>query len=110
MDQKRSPLTLRGFLNDLEQRDPAQILRVQRRVEPAYDTTAVVMGLEAKGRSPVVWFEKVGSSPFPVVTNLFGARSRYALALGVREDQLTEAWAAQNDRMIEPCGATRAGP
>ncbi|HVZ44106.1 MAG TPA: UbiD family decarboxylase [Ramlibacter sp.] len=99
---KQNPFTLRAFLNELEQRDPSQLLRVRRPVELDYDSTAVVMGLEARGRSPVVWFDKVGSSPFPVVTNVFGSRSRYAQALGVQEDQLTETWAARNDGMLEP--------
>lgn len=40
-----------------------------------FDVTAVAMELERIGRAPVIWFEKVGESPFPVVTNLFGARS-----------------------------------
>jgi UbiD family decarboxylase len=98
----RNPFTLRSFLSALEDRDPSQVLRVSRRVEQDYDSTALVMELEARGRSPVVWLEKVGTSAFPVVTNVYGSRSRYAMALGVPNDQLTEIWAKHNDRLLEP--------
>jgi len=102
MDPKANPFTLRSFLNALEARDASQVLRVSRPVEQDYDSTAIVMALEARGRSPVVWLEKVGTSAFPVVTNVYGSRGRYAMALGVPEDRLTETWAERNDRLLEP--------
>ncbi|MFI4987781.1 MAG: UbiD family decarboxylase [Alphaproteobacteria bacterium] len=102
MAPRSQDFTLRGFLARVAADDPNGILRVRDKVELDYDTSATVMEMERLGRSPVVWFEKVGASPFPVVTNLFGARRRYALALGVPEERLIEEWAARNDRTIAP--------
>jgi len=97
-----SALNLRNFLASVEADDPQGILRVREPVNLDYDPTAVVMEMEKTGRSPVVWFERVGKSPFPVVVNLFGARRRYALALGVPTERLIEEWAARNDRLVDP--------
>ena len=94
--------TLRSFLAGVEADDPHAILRIRDNVNLDYDPSALVMELEKAGRSPVVWLEKVGSSPFPVVTNVFGSRRRYALALGVPEQRLVEEWASRNDRIVEP--------
>jgi UbiD family decarboxylase len=103
MSKSNEPvLDLRSFLADLEAADPTSILRIPDPVDLDFDVTAVAMELESQGKAPVIWFDKVGESPFPVVTNLFGDRSRYALALGVGEDELTEAWAGLGDKVIEP--------
>jgi 2,5-furandicarboxylate decarboxylase 1 len=108
MDEPKE-FTLRNFLKSVEDHDPRALLRSSRPIEQDYDTTALVMEMEKQGRSPVLWFDKVASSPFSVVTNVFGSRSRYALALGVAPDQLIEAWASKNDQMIEPA-LGKAGP
>ncbi len=102
MPDTTNPHTLRGFLAAVEADDPQGIMRVREPVSGDYDPSALVMELEKAGRSPLVWFDKVGNSPFPVVTNLFGSRRRYALTLGVTEDRLIEEWASRNDRLIEP--------
>ncbi len=102
MAPKSEAFTLRGFLAKVEADDPQGLVRIKQRVNLDYDPTAVVMEMEKSGRSPAVWFEKVGQSPFPVVVNLFGSRRRYALALGVPTERLIEEWAARNDRTIEP--------
>ena len=95
-------LDLRGFLKRLQDVDPSAILRVPDPVDIDFDTTAIVMELEKHNQSPVLWFENVASSRFPVVTNLFGHRRRFAFALGVPEDMLTETWARYGTTAIEP--------
>ena len=95
-------LDLRSFLEDLEQADPGSILRIPEPVDLDFDVTAVAMELEARGRAPVVRFDKVGQSPFPIVANLFGDRRRYAQALGVPEADLIETWGGLGDRIIDP--------
>jgi len=102
MAETSNPYTLRAFLAAVEADDPQGILRVREQVSGDYDPSALVMELEKTGRSPLVWLDKVGTSPFPVVTNLFGSRRRYALTLGVPEERLIEEWASRNDRLIEP--------
>lgn len=93
-------LDLRSFLDELA--EDGEVLRIPETVGIDFDVTAVAMELERQGRAPVVWFEKVGESPFPVVTNLFGDRGRYARALGVAESDLIETWAGLGERTLEP--------
>ncbi len=95
-------LDLRSFLEDLEAADPGSILRIPEPVGIDFDVTAVAMELERLGRAPVIRFDRVGESPFPVVANLFGDRRRYAQALGVPEAELIETWGGLGDRTIEP--------
>jgi 2,5-furandicarboxylate decarboxylase 1 len=95
-------MDLRSFLDELEELEPGSIMRVPEQVGIDFDVTAVAMELERLGRAPVIWFEKVGDSPFPVVTNLFGDRRRYAQALGVAEEDLIETWAGLGEETIEP--------
>ncbi len=95
-------LDLRSFLEDLAAADPNGILRIPEPVALDFDVTAVAMELERQGRAPVIRFDKVGDSPFPVVANLFGDRRRYAQALGVAEGALIETWGRLGDQIIEP--------
>lgn len=99
---KPAAFTLRAFLDQVAADDKQALLRITEPVNLDYDVTALVMEMEKQGRDPVVWFDKVGRSPFPVVANLFGTRRRYALALNVPPERLIEEWAARNDRTIEP--------
>ncbi|HUA54819.1 MAG TPA: UbiD family decarboxylase [Candidatus Sulfotelmatobacter sp.] len=101
--------TLRGFLAEVERQDAREILRIRERVGLDYDVTAVALELEQAGRAPVLWFDDVGGSPFPVVTNVFGARRRYALALGVPEARLIDEWVVRGDARIAPVAAP-SGP
>jgi len=102
MKSNAEVLDLRSFLSDLEASEPECILRINERVNLDYDVTALAMELERLGHSPVIWLDKVGDYSFPVVTNLFGSRRRYAIALGVSEDTLTETWANLGETTIEP--------
>jgi UbiD family decarboxylase len=95
-------LNLRDFIDQIERTDPSSVWRIKETVSPDYDTSATVMELDKQGRSPVLWFDKVEGSPFPVVTNLFGSRARYAAALGVPERELIEHLAKREDQIIEP--------
>src|SRR5690606_29686762 len=52
--------------------------------------------------SPILWFENVRGSRFPVVMNLYGRRERFAFALGVPEDRLIETWAGIDAAPIPP--------
>jgi 2,5-furandicarboxylate decarboxylase 1 len=109
MSRPSQTFTLRSFLASVEMDDPHGILRIRDKVNLDYDPSALVMEIEKTGRSPVIWFENVGNSSFPIVTNLFGSRRRYALTLGVQEDRLIDEWASRNDRTIEPV-MRKSGP
>ena len=95
-------MNLRAFLQDLESKSPEEIWRIPAEVEPTSDITALVLELERRGEYPVLWFERVRGSRFPVVTNVFAHRRRYARALGVPLESLHDEWVRRGDRRIAP--------
>jgi 2,5-furandicarboxylate decarboxylase 1 len=99
---RRPRRDLRGFLEELAAIQPESILRVREPVALDYEMTAIAMELEHRGQSPVLWFERVGDSPFPVVANVFGNRQRLAFAAGVPESELLDVWGRLGDRTYGP--------
>lgn len=83
--------SLRSFLAALEDKDPADLLRIEREVSPRHEISAFVRKLDLLGKSNAVLFENVRGSRFPVVTNLLTDRKKYALALGLPVKKLSEA-------------------
>jgi 2,5-furandicarboxylate decarboxylase 1 len=92
---------LRAFLAAFEQANPSKFVRVKDEVALDYETTAIAFEFEKRG-SPVLLFENVRGSRFPVLMNVFGARGRFAAALGVPEDKLIERWSATDTVPIPP--------
>ena len=86
---------LRSFLSRFEAEHPGKVVYIKDEVDLDYDTTAITFEYEKHG-SPILIFENVKGSRFPVIMNLFGARDRFAAALGVTEDKLLDRW-ANND-------------
>jgi UbiD family decarboxylase len=99
---KHPTRNLRDFLDALAEIEPESILRIKDPVALDYEMTAIAMELGARGQSPVLWFEKVGKSPFPVVANVFGHRRRFAFAAGVPESELLDAWGRLGDKLVKP--------
>ncbi len=95
-------MNLRAFLQDLESKAPEEVWRIPAEVEPTSDITALVFELERRGEYPVLWFERVRGSRFPVVTNVFAHRRRYARAFGVPVESLHDEWVKRGDRRIAP--------
>ncbi len=93
---------LRVFLAELERDHPEQVLRIAEPVNPVYDATAVVFEAERQPACPVVWFERVGSSPFPAVVNVLSTKGRLARGLGVDEAALAAAFGERVTRLVEP--------
>ncbi|MBB6305848.1 UbiD family decarboxylase [Xanthobacter tagetidis] len=106
--QDLSRQDLRSFLAAFEAAHPDQVLRVTDEVDLDYDTTAIAFEFEKRG-SPILIFENVKGSRFPVLMNVFGRRSRFAAALGVPEDKLIEAWSAVDAAPIKP-EVVKSGP
>jgi 4-hydroxy-3-polyprenylbenzoate decarboxylase len=69
-----------AFVRALEQR--SELVRVSRRVDPYLEVSAIADRVTKEG-GPALLFEDVGGSPFPLLINAFGSRSRMSLALGV---------------------------
>ena len=89
------------FSRALEEASPDSILRIREPVALDYEMTAIAMELERRGQSPVLWFERVGDSPLPVVANVFGNRRRFAFAIGVPEGELLDAWGRLGDKLYQ---------
>ncbi len=98
----RTRPNLRGFIEALERDVPDDVWRVPDEVDPDYEISAFTMELERRGQRPLLWFEKVRGARFPVVTNVFAERGRFARALGVPLASLDEEWLAREDRRIAP--------
>jgi UbiD family decarboxylase len=93
---------LRSFIAELEAKTPEQLWRVADEVDPDYEIAALIAELERRGERPVLWFERVRGARFPLVTNVFADRRRYAAALGVPPEALAEEWVARAERRVAP--------
>jgi 4-hydroxy-3-polyprenylbenzoate decarboxylase len=68
------------FVAALERR--GELVRIGRRVDPFLEVSAIADRVMKAG-GPALLFERVGSSPYPLLINAFGSRARMSLALGV---------------------------
>ena len=93
---------LRGFLEFIEKKYADQFLRVKAQVSSTFDATALVLEAEKLASCPVVLFEKVERSDFPVVSNILAHRPRLALALGVPGERLVEEFRTRLKNSIPP--------
>ena len=73
---------LRSFIDRIRRESPEEFLTISREVDPRFEITALVVKLEQERRFPILFFEKVKGTKFPVVTNVHSARRRLASAIG----------------------------
>jgi UbiD family decarboxylase len=101
---------LRSFLDLIKRRKPEEFQIVSKEVDPAYELTAIVVKLEREGRHrPVLLFERVKGSKFPVLTNLHASRSRLAAAMGTSPEETQRAYLRAMDKPIAS-RVVRTGP
>lgn len=81
---------LRGFIEYLEERHPEEIVRIQREVDPRFGVTGILARLEKDRQFPLVIFERVKGSRFPLVANLHASLSRLKLALDIEDGGMNE--------------------
>ncbi|HEU4369445.1 MAG TPA: UbiD family decarboxylase [Methylomirabilota bacterium] len=94
---------LRSFLDLVRRTRPADFQIVSRPVDPAYEITALVAKLEKEGRRrPVLLFEDVKGTSFPVLTNLHASRSRLAAAINAAPDRMLETYLKAMERPVPP--------
>lgn len=75
--------SMRSFIAALDA--AGELHRVTRNVDPKFELGAV---LALKDRGPAFLFENVGKGMMPVVGNLLTTRDRFALAFGVKREEL----------------------
>jgi UbiD family decarboxylase len=94
---------LGSFLDLLKRTRPADFQIVARPVDPAYEITALVAKLEKEGRRrPVLLFENVRGTSFPVLTNLHASRGRLAAAINAEPDRMLPTYLRAMERPLAP--------
>jgi len=94
---------LGSFLDLLKRTRPADFQIVARPVDPAYEITALVAKLEKEGRRrPVLLFENVRGTSFPVLTNLHASRGRLAAAINAEPDRMLPTYLRAMERPLPP--------
>jgi len=94
---------LRSFLDLVKRTRPADFQIVSRPVDPAYEITALVAKIEKEGRRrPVLLFENVKGTSWPVLTNLHASRSRLAAAINAAPDRMLPTYLRAMERPLPP--------
>src|SRR5512145_1436140 len=94
---------LRSFLDLVKRTRPAEFQIVSRPVDPAYEITGLVAKLEKEGRRrPVLLFENVKGTSWPVLTNLHASRSRLAAAINAAPDRLLPTYLRAMEHPLPP--------
>jgi UbiD family decarboxylase len=94
---------LRSYLNEIKQRHAEDFVAISREVDPAFEITAITVKLEQEAkRRPIILFEKVKGTKFPVLTNLHAGRSRLAAAIHAKPDEMQRAYLAAMEKPVAP--------
>src|SRR2546429_7929262 len=100
---------LRSYLDTVKRRKSDESQVVSRAIAPAYEITALVVKLEKERRKrPVLLFETVKGTRFPVLTNLHASRSRLAAALNCAPDAMLQTYLRAMERPVAPRVITTA--
>ncbi|MEZ5965714.1 MAG: UbiD family decarboxylase [Planctomycetota bacterium] len=90
---------LRALLARL--RAAGEVVEIDAPVDPDLEVAEIHRRVIAAG-GPALLFRRVGSSPWPVVTNLFGTARRVELAFGPRPQALVQRLADLPRRLMPP--------
>src|SRR5512145_1731809 len=94
---------LRTFLDAVKRDNPEEFLAVAREIDPAFEITAIAVKLEQEAkRRPILLFEKVKGTQFPVLTNLHAGRARLAAAIHAKPEQMQQAYLRAMEKPIAP--------
>src|SRR5437588_13080898 len=94
---------LRSFIDAVKRARPDDVQIVKKEVDPAYEITALVVKLEREmKRRPILIFENVKGTRFPVITNLHASRARLAAAIGASPDTMLAKYREAMEKPIPP--------
>src|ERR671925_1250351 len=97
------PQDLRSYLDLIKKHQPEGLLVISREVDPAFEITAIVVKLEQEAkRRPVLLFEKVKGTSFPVLANLHAGRSRLAMAIHAKPEEMQKTYLHAMEKPIPP--------
>src|SRR5438094_9768563 len=101
---------LRSFLDLVKRNRAADFQIVSKPVDARYEITGLVAKLEKEGRRrPVLLFENVSATTFPVLTNLHASRSRLAAAINAAPERMLETYLRAMEKPIPP-RVVKTGP
>ncbi len=94
---------LRSYLDLIKRKKPEDFLLISKEIDPAFEITAFVVKLEREAkRRPVILFQNVKGSKFPVLTNLHASRSRLALAIHSSPEDMQRTYLRAMEKPIPP--------
>ncbi len=93
---------LRKFLKTFEHLFPQQVLRIDREMNPVFEPTALIMELDRIKYYPLVYFENIAGSSFPVVANVLATRQRLAMAMDAGPESAAAVFAEGIKSAIAP--------
>jgi len=93
---------LRSYLEVIKKQPPDLFVSVGHEVGLNYEMTAIVKKLAARGKEPVVFFERVKGTDHSIVSNLFANRKAIALALDCEPSTLNETYLTRLKNPIAP--------
>ena len=97
------PQDLTTFLDQVKRDNPQDFLVVSREVDPTFEITAITVKLEQEAkRRPILLFENVKGTKFPVLTNLHAGRSRLAAAIHAKPEEMQRAYLRAMEKPIAP--------
>jgi UbiD family decarboxylase len=100
---------LRSYLDLIKQNHPEDFLTVSREVDAAFEITAITVKLEQEAkRRPILLFERVKGTKFPVLTNLHASRARLAMAINAKPEEMQKAYLRAMEKPIAPKLVTKA--
>jgi 2,5-furandicarboxylate decarboxylase 1 len=95
-------LDLRGFIKFLEAEHPEHVIRIHKEVDPKFGVSGIIERLERDGRFPLVIFENIKGSQFPLVANMHASFERLRLGLGMKQGGVKE--------FVQECARRQAHP
>jgi 2,5-furandicarboxylate decarboxylase 1 len=93
---------LRSFIEKVRHEFPDEILTINREVDPRFEITALVAKLEQERRFPILAFENVRGTKFPVVTNVHAGRRRLASAIGAEPRSAVTTYLRRIEHPVPP--------
>lgn len=96
------PKDLRGFLADYERENPREFCRIKKEVDPKYEVAAILTKLEAIRKLPILFYEKVKGSDFPVVANVYSTKKKIASSIGIDPERFREKYLAAMENQVPP--------
>ncbi len=99
---------LRDFLKLEEEK--GNVFHVPETVKRDYEISTLMMELDKEHRYPIVIFDKVEDSEFPVVTNILGCRQYFAEGMGVQVGEESETFAKRIMERIEDVKIVKNAP